>query len=100
MMCGVCRIKGENNHFKNGDQYAETATFYTERTDEGNPLQFFVCRLHSIELFKVGERRFLDKYAQLKQGIQRKINEINSDFDNLNPKKDEPKPLIIRITVS
>ena len=99
-MCGVCRIQGQNNHFKNGSTYAETITFYSECTEEGSPLELFVCRLHSIELFKIGERRFLDKYKALKTGFKKVLYERNQNFINIFESPDDPKPIRIEISVN
>ena len=97
-MCGICRMNGENNHFKNGSGYAEPITLFSERTEEGNPLELLVCRLHSIELFKIGERRFLNKYEKLKTGVKKEVVRLNKDILSLNY-SDEPKPLRIEIAI-
>lgn len=58
-MCDVCKAEGHNFLFRNGPnkRYITTGFLYKVFKDSVAPIR--LCYVHSIELFHIGERRFL-----------------------------------------
>lgn len=62
-MCNVCDLNNENWKLKCGDRPLEGAYLYCVYV--GTTARLNLCRLHSIELFSIGEIRFLQKHIKL-----------------------------------
>jgi hypothetical protein len=62
-MCDVCNLDNENWKFKCGDRPLEGAKLYCVYV--GKVAKLNLCRIHSIELFALGEIRFLRRYMRL-----------------------------------
>ena len=56
-MCAVCESVGRDWKFHNGEKELETAKLY--RIYIGQVAKIKLFRLHAVELFQVGENRFL-----------------------------------------
>lgn len=57
-MCDVCKSEGQNYLFRNGPK----TVLYTNvlyRVFESSTATIKLCHIHTIELFKFGEKRFL-----------------------------------------
>ena len=61
-MCEVCKIEGIDWEFKNGDRGIVRSRFY--RVYIGDVTDVDLCFLHSVELFRVGESRFLASHVE------------------------------------
>lgn len=60
-MCEVCKSEGINYLFKNGaKKFLITNNLYKVFKDTVAPIK--LCYVHSIELFHLGERRFLREH--------------------------------------
>jgi hypothetical protein len=68
-MCHVCRITQQNTAVLNGRKPLSVPvklyTFYHQHR-----ARLVLCHYHSVELFKLGERRFLMEYVRLAQDMQ------------------------------
>lgn len=62
-MCDVCREEGFDWKFHNGEKPLNNCRFY--RVYRGQTAQVMLCHLHSIELFCIGESRFLERHPKL-----------------------------------
>jgi hypothetical protein len=97
-MCSVCKLKGKNSFFKKDLYYTEPIRFYGHKTNQGKPLEFYFCHLHSIELFKLGERRFLHKYRQFKSGVEATVEEINKKQWGIFF-EEEPRSILVEVII-
>lgn len=61
-MCDVCEIEGIDWEFRNGGRPLVRTRFY--RVYVGDVTDVDLCFLHSIELFRVGESRFLASHVE------------------------------------
>lgn len=62
-MCDVCNLKKIDWKFKCGEKPLEGAKLYCVYV--GKIARLTLCRIHSVELFAVGEIRFLHRYIEL-----------------------------------
>ncbi len=68
-MCDVCSMKGIDTKFVNGKDVGPTvAKFY--RVFVGHVAVAQLCRLHDIQLFELGESRFLQYNIELARKFQ------------------------------
>ncbi|MFT6071073.1 MAG: hypothetical protein ACJAT2_002062 [Bacteriovoracaceae bacterium] len=58
-MCDACRADGQNYVFKNKDSNLYKNRLYQVYRD--GVAKITLCRIHDIELFRVGEHRFLQR---------------------------------------
>lgn len=67
-MCEVCRAEGEDYLFKNGPKKVlTTSNLYKVFKSTVAPIK--LCHVHSIELFHLGERRFLQEHISFARGL-------------------------------
>lgn len=59
-MCDVCKAEGIDWRFANGNRKLQKATLY--KVFVGRVASVNVCHIHGIELFRLGERRFLQNH--------------------------------------
>lgn len=70
-MCEVCRAEGEDYLFRNGPKKILTANnLYKVFKNSVAPVN--LCHVHSIELFHIGERRFLREHIDFARGLASK----------------------------
>jgi hypothetical protein len=73
-MCEVCTAEGENYLFKNGPRSNLIAgKLYKVFRDAVAPIK--LCYIHSLELFSLGERRFLREHLTYARGLAGKSKE-------------------------
>jgi hypothetical protein len=67
-MCEVCKAEGYDYLFKNGPRYVLTNNnLYKVFKNAVAPIK--LCHVHSIELFHMGERRFLKEHISFARGV-------------------------------
>lgn len=67
-MCEVCKSEGSDYLFRNGNKkILTTNNLYKVFKDTVAPIK--LCHVHSIELFHVGERRFLREHLLFARGL-------------------------------
>lgn len=64
-MCDCCVKFGINPVFKNGSEELFDCRLYEVYGD--SVIAIKLCKLHSIELFKKGEKRFVGQYGDLRK---------------------------------
>ena len=70
-MCEVCRAEGDDYLFKNGPKkYLRTNNLYKVFKYTVAPIK--LCHIHSIELFHVGEKRFLKEHISFARSLAQK----------------------------
>jgi hypothetical protein len=62
-MCDVCNTEGVDWRFANGDKKLQKAAFY--KVYVGQVASVSICHIHGIELFSLGERRFLQNHLPM-----------------------------------
>lgn len=84
-MCEVCRIEGQDYLFKNGPRKILTNNnLYKVFSKSVAPVK--LCHVHSVELFRLGERRFLEEHSDfsntlaLKSKASSKLSVDDSPF--------------------
>jgi hypothetical protein len=82
-MCEVCRAEGENYLFKNGTKKMLISNSLY-KVLQGAVAPVTLCYVHSIELFCVGERRFIQEHLAFARilGARRRSQsrEVDSNF--------------------
>lgn len=79
-MCQVCKIEGVDWKFHNGDKRPLCrATFY--RVYVGEVKAVSLCYLHSLELFTIGESRFLEAHPGLALEFSKKSTSSSASDD-------------------
>lgn len=67
-MCEVCRAEGEDYLFRNGPKkFLTSNNLYKVFKNAVAPIK--LCHVHSIELFHIGERRFLREHIDFARGL-------------------------------
>ena len=79
-MCEICKLDGVNYLFKNGPKKNLTSNYlYKVFKDMVAPIK--LCHVHSIELFHVGEKRFLSAHLNYAHAVATRSNNRSSDSD-------------------
>lgn len=79
-MCQVCKIERVDWKFLNGDKRPlSRASFY--RVYVGEVKTVSLCYLHSLELFSVGESRFLEAHPGLALEFSKKSMDSSASDD-------------------
>ena len=63
-MCDVCKSKGIETEVLNGDKTFSSSTAL-RKVFVGKVVEVKLCYVHDIELFKLGERRFIAENLQV-----------------------------------
>ncbi|MDO9184234.1 MAG: hypothetical protein Q7U04_17600 [Bacteriovorax sp.] len=80
-MCEVCRAQGEDYLFKNGPKKILTNNnLYKVFKDAVAPVK--LCHVHSIELFHMGERRFLREHIDFTRVLAAKSRTQTTTADS------------------
>jgi hypothetical protein len=80
-MCEVCRAEGEDFLFKNGPKkILSTNNLYKVFKNAVAPIK--LCHIHSIELFHLGERRFLKEHLFFARGLASRSKSQTSAEDS------------------
>ncbi|MGZ3787386.1 MAG: hypothetical protein ACXVLQ_02620 [Bacteriovorax sp.] len=67
-MCEVCHAEGEDYLFRNGPKKVLTTNnLYKVFKNAVAPIK--LCHIHSIELFHMGERRFLKEHLRFSRSL-------------------------------
>lgn len=77
-MCDVCECEGLDWKFSNGDKGLEKAYLY--RVYLGQVASLKICYLHSLELFTMGETRFLRNHLSFAKSIAVNKSQYSSNI--------------------
>ena len=67
-MCEICKSEGQDYRFRNGDKaFLSTQQLYTVFKDSVAPVR--LCYIHGIELFVLGEKRFLHEHIPFARNL-------------------------------
>jgi hypothetical protein len=81
-MCEVCKTEGEDYLFKNGSKkFLSTSHLYKVFRDTAAPVK--LCHVHGIELFLMGERRFLQAHLDFARVLAVRVKpqrDVDSPF--------------------
>jgi hypothetical protein len=77
-MCEVCKAEGLDSKFKNGDKNLsnKNALYKVFKNTVAN---IRLCHIHSIELFMMGESRFLKDHLTFARDLARKSSRVEQD---------------------
>jgi hypothetical protein len=81
-MCEVCKTHGINPLFANGNKSTMIKNHLYKVFKNSSPV-ITLCYIHSIELFSLGERRFLLNHINFARKLTQK-NKVASDNDNFD----------------
>jgi hypothetical protein len=76
-MCEVCELEGIDWEFRNGERAPVRTRFY--RVYVGDVTDVNLCFLHSIELFRIGETRFLEAHVDFAISLHTKRRSRNDE---------------------
>lgn len=72
-MCDVCQLEGIDPKFSNGEK-ATSSSAKLFRVYHGKIANVRMCHLHAIELFCIGENRFLANHIELASDLSQNRN--------------------------
>jgi hypothetical protein len=78
-MCDCCKAEGRNEKFSCGDSPLRSASLY--KVYMGRTASVKLCRLCDIQLFRIGESRFLQSNIKFAQHLFTGKSSGNSLFD-------------------
>ncbi len=76
-MCDVCQEEGRDPRFHNGKRPMQFCRLY--RVYKSQVANINLCHLHAIELFCIGETRFLESHPRLALRLHRSTRTSSSD---------------------
>lgn len=68
-MCDVCRLEDIDWEWVNGPQRPQLSPTRLYNVYVGKVAHVEVCHLHAVELFCIGERRFLENHIKMAQEL-------------------------------
>ncbi len=76
-MCEICQSEGRDAKFVNGPKdIMTTAQLYKVYKNSVAPVR--LCYIHSIELFMIGEKRFLKEHLQFARALVSRSKKLSS----------------------
>ena len=80
-MCEICISEGKDYMFVNGPKdHLTTAQLYKVYKNTVAPVR--LCYIHSIELFMIGEKRFLIEHLSFARALITRSKKISSASDS------------------
>lgn len=81
-MCEVCQIEGKDPKFINGLKHVSIPSkLYRVFKDKIADIR--LCHVHSIELFVLGEKRFVKSHIQFARSLSAKKSKKSDSLDSL-----------------
>lgn len=77
-MCDVCKEEKIDFKFRNGNRPLHNCRLY--RVYKSQVATVKLCHLHAIELFCIGENRFLENHPKLAVSLHRSTSVSNDVF--------------------
>ena len=76
-MCEICQSEGKNTRFLNGPKEGvQTQSLYKVNKNSVAPVR--LCYIHSIELFMMGETRFLREHLSFARALATRSKKLSS----------------------
>lgn len=80
-MCEICESEGKDAKFVNGPKdHITTAQLFKVYKNTVAPVR--LCYIHSIELFMIGEKRFLKEHLQFARALVSRSKKLSSATDS------------------
>ncbi len=80
-MCEICKSEGKDYRFVNGAKdYLTTQQLYKVYKNSVAPVR--LCYIHSIELFMIGETRFLREHLSFARALATRSKKLSSVADS------------------
>lgn len=80
-MCEICISEGKDPRFVNGSKnHITTAQLYKVYKNSVAPVR--LCYIHSIELFMIGEKRFLKEHLSFARALVTRSKKLSSAADS------------------
>lgn len=80
-MCEICQSEGKNYRFVNGSKdFLTTQQLYKVFKNTAAPVR--LCYIHGIELFMIGEIRFLRQHLSFARSIATRSKKLSTDSDS------------------
>jgi hypothetical protein len=80
-MCEICKSEGQDSFFLNGPKAQET-TQQLYKVFKNNVAAVRLCYIHSIELFMLGEKRFLRQHLYFARALATRSKKLSSVGDS------------------
>lgn len=68
-MCEICKSEGIDHRFRNGEDKSFLTTQQLYKVFKNSVAPVRLCYIHSIELFMLGERRFLQEHIYFARNL-------------------------------
>ena len=80
-MCEICKSEGKDYRFVNGAKdYLTTQQLYKVYKNSVAPVR--LCYIHSIELFMIGETRFLREHLSFARALATRSKKLSAVADS------------------
>jgi len=80
-MCEICKSEGKDYRFSNGEKdNIVTQQLYKVYKNTVAPVR--MCYIHSIELFMIGEKRFLREHLDFARALATRSKKITAASDS------------------
>lgn len=81
-MCEICKSEGKDHRFLNGDKdYITSHNLY--KVYKNSIASVRLCYIHSIELFLIGENRFLKEHMRFARVLAGRTKKTAPTHDSL-----------------
>lgn len=80
-MCEICKSEGKDTRFVNGPKHGiQTQSLY--KVYKNSVASVRLCYVHSIELFMIGETRFLREHLSFARALATRSKKLSSVADS------------------
>jgi hypothetical protein len=80
-MCEICKSEGKDTSFLNGPK-AQIVTQQLYKVFKNNVAPVRLCYIHSIELFMLGEKRFLRQHLSFARNLATRSKKLSAVADS------------------
>ena len=81
-MCEICKCEGKDSRFLNGEKnYISTHNLYKVYKNSVAPIR--LCYIHSLELFLIGESRFLKEHLSFARILAGRTKKTTPQADSM-----------------
>ena len=81
-MCEICISEGKNHKFVNGPNKSGIQTQSLYKVYKNSVASVRLCYVHSIELFMMGETRFLHEHLSFARALATRSKKLSSVVDS------------------
>lgn len=77
-MCEICKSEGKDHRFLNGASKDHIVTQQLYKVYKNSHASVRLCYIHSIELFMIGEKRFLREHLSFARALATRSKKLSA----------------------